>query len=385
MFPHARFAALALASVALVKAQDPVAPPAAIATFPTTPLAEKHFPYPSGIPYQADTENLIRGRQTGYNQCNSTTENQDSLCQTAFVNAVDDFCLWAGNKPDSVVGDTEGESVAWCTKPGHGTRLIPEGAIKGVQFIRTPDYLQVVGFIDQTRINIKAGDWGGELDPHGADLRGNPLGGLMYSNGWSNGNSDSYVQVIEWHNFMGGDQFCMKVCDPSKPNAARYCEHILDRIGCAFNAPHDAQPNVFEYCQGDNQDFPGIYVENGVTMTYTQPPESLGPITTMPYTARVPAKSQCVTYESANLFAAIATVSLPAPSGTWAPTGSASGSAAAATGTGSAAKGASNASRSGTGTGTTANAESTSNDASVVAISSFVSIMGVVFSALFLS
>lgn len=36
--------------------------------------------------------------------------------------------------------------------------------------MRTPDYVQVVGFIDQTLINIQAGDFGGELDPHGADL-----------------------------------------------------------------------------------------------------------------------------------------------------------------------------------------------------------------------
>jgi hypothetical protein len=36
--------------------------------------------------------------------------------------------------------------------------------------MRTPDYVQVVGYIDQTRINIADGDFGGELDPHGADL-----------------------------------------------------------------------------------------------------------------------------------------------------------------------------------------------------------------------
>ena len=36
--------------------------------------------------------------------------------------------------------------------------------------MRTPDYLQVVGFIDQTLVNIQQGDEGGELDPHGADL-----------------------------------------------------------------------------------------------------------------------------------------------------------------------------------------------------------------------
>ena len=51
-----------------------------------------------------------------------------------------------------------------------GTRLIPEGALTGVQFMRTSAYVQVIGFIDQTKINIADGDFGGELDPHGADL-----------------------------------------------------------------------------------------------------------------------------------------------------------------------------------------------------------------------
>lgn len=81
--------------------------------------------------------------------------------------------------------------------------------------MRTPGYVQVVGFIDQSKINIQADDSGGELDPHGAvstllchllefvadigqDLRGNPLGGLVYSNAWSN-NNNTFQQVIEWH------------------------------------------------------------------------------------------------------------------------------------------------------------------------------------------
>lgn len=36
--------------------------------------------------------------------------------------------------------------------------------------MKTADYVQVVGFIDQTKINLAADDFGGELDPHGADL-----------------------------------------------------------------------------------------------------------------------------------------------------------------------------------------------------------------------
>ena len=86
------------------------------------------------------------------------------------MNHLDDFCLYAPPNPDSAIGDVEHEAVTWCTKPGRGTRLIPEGTLQGVQYMRTPDYIQVVGFIDQTRINIAEGDFGGELDPHGADL-----------------------------------------------------------------------------------------------------------------------------------------------------------------------------------------------------------------------
>ncbi|KAG6877611.1 hypothetical protein C0993_005615 [Termitomyces sp. T159_Od127] len=214
-----------------------------------------------------------------------------------------DFCLWGPPNPNSVVGDVEGEMVAWCTKPGRGTRVIPSGAITGVQFTKTPDYVQVVGFIDQSKINIAAGDSGGEMDPHGADLRGNPLGGLVYSTAYTS-NKNKYVQVIEWHNFMGSNTFCFKACDPSRPNAAKYCQHIYDRIGCEYNAPSNAKDGVFESCKGDNQDFPGVYTDaQGKVQTYTQPPESLGDITSIPYVARVPASSDCVQFQSSALFA----------------------------------------------------------------------------------
>jgi hypothetical protein len=35
--------------------------------------------------------------------------------------------------------------------------------------------------------------------------------------------------------FMGGDAFCIKVCDLAEKNAASLCLHIYDRIGCAYN------------------------------------------------------------------------------------------------------------------------------------------------------
>ncbi|KLO05176.1 hypothetical protein SCHPADRAFT_734147 [Schizopora paradoxa] len=349
------FAATAASLLSVAAAQSTTAAPAAAApaeSFPATPLASKHFAYPSGIPYQADPDDGVRGRQSGYNLCNSTTEGQTSLCQTSFLNHLDDFCLWAPATPDSLIADTEGEEVAWCTKPGRGTRLIPPGALTGVQFMRTPDYVQVVGFIDQTKINIKDGDSGGELDPHGADLRGNPLGSLVYSNAFpsNNGNNDTFQQVIEWHNFMGGNQFCFKVCDPAGANAANFCQHIYDRIGCAYNAPNAAQNGTFEACEGENQDFPGVYTSNGAVVTYTQPAESLGAITTMPYTARLPASSNCVPFQSADLYAAVASVF---------PTTSSTSSGASATGTNS--SGAKSSGASGSKTASGAGASNTAN------------------------
>lgn len=86
-----------------------------------------------------------------------------------------DFCLWAPPSAGKEVGEIEGEMVAWCTKGGHGARVIPDGTITGVQFTKAPNYIQVVGFMKQTNINMVAGDQGGEMDPHGADLVSNSI------------------------------------------------------------------------------------------------------------------------------------------------------------------------------------------------------------------
>ncbi|KAF8160402.1 manno protein [Pholiota molesta] len=368
--PFAVTAAILIASVSLGAAQE------ITGTYPPVPLASKGpFAYPSGIPYKVDTDvGLIRGTQLGYNICNSTTENQQSLCQTAWLNAIDDFCLWAPAEPGHNVGDIEGSMIAWCTKPGHGTRLIPAGALTGVQFTKTPDYVQVVGFFDQTRVNMVAGDYGGEMDPHGADLRGNPMGGIIYSDKFTG----APVQAIEWHNFIGSNSFCLKACDPAGPNAAHFCEHIYDRIGCAYNAPNAARDRVFESCDGDSQDFPGVYTEtnaNGtatLTLTYRQPAESLGAITSVPYTARVPASSSCRVFESAALY-----TGLPSAVGAGSTTGAAGAAGAGATGGGSVKPGAT------TGTAAAAQATGTSG-ASALAVSGCAVVGGVLLSAVLL-
>jgi hypothetical protein len=39
-------------------------------------------------PPQVITGQYVRGTQVGYNECNSTTENQQSMCQTIIVNSM---------------------------------------------------------------------------------------------------------------------------------------------------------------------------------------------------------------------------------------------------------------------------------------------------------
>ena len=105
-------------------------------------------------------------------------------------------------------------------------------------------------------------------------------GTMGLSSRWSNGTSMFLLHFFHpyWHfrSFLGGDMFCIKVCDPAGAHAADFCQHIygmilprpvawqilnlkLDRIGCAYNAPAAYQDGVFEKCKGDNQDFPGVY------------------------------------------------------------------------------------------------------------------------------
>ena len=59
--------------------------------------------------------------------------------------------------------------------------------------------MQVVGFIDNTAIGLASNDTGGELDPHGADLQGNPLGGVVYSNSTPDATNGALTQVNNWN------------------------------------------------------------------------------------------------------------------------------------------------------------------------------------------
>lgn len=159
--------------------------------------------------------------QTGWNRCAEGKWNQKSQCQTAYINDVNDWCIW-GPPDGGDIGSTERIAVAYCTTNKHGTRLIPDGTLTSVHFLKTPSYVQVSGTGDFTSIGIPRGDTGGEMDPHGADDLGNPIGGIMFTtaNPSSNGRP---VQIREWTNFMSWDQYCLRACWGDQ--AAAHCKY----------------------------------------------------------------------------------------------------------------------------------------------------------------
>ena len=160
---------------------------------------------------------------------------------------------------------------------------------------------------------------------------GNPMGGVVYTNQYPTGNTDnsSYTQVVQWKQFIGGNQFCLMMCDPSKTSPTNHgqCNNVYDEVGITYNCPNNAQKGVFEVCDGEPMTPIGQYVSNGVTTTWTQPWSGTW---TVPYTPTVPASSNCRTFASTDLYSAGVKPTGSAASGS----GSATASGAKATGTG---------------------------------------------------
>lgn len=125
--------------------------------------------------------------------------------------------------------------------------------------------------------------------------------------------------------------------------------------------PNNAKNGTFEVCESDLKTPVGIYVENGVTMTFTQPYSG---DFTPPYTPVVPASSSCTTYQSAALYTGLPTVS-----------------AASTTATGASQTGKSTS----TGSSAPGSPTGTTNGAPALGISSVAGILGTLFAVAFLS
>ncbi|KAI8461457.1 hypothetical protein BY996DRAFT_4573462 [Phakopsora pachyrhizi] len=218
------------------------------------------------LPYKSDAS----GGQKGYNRCGSRAK-PDSMCQTAFIKSVDDFCFFA---PPTVmsVGEAERVSVSYCSKDGYGSRLFPKGTFKNVQYVRTPHYVQLTGMGDFTKVNIPKGDAGGELEifaSHRADGHGNPIGGLVFG---------EIGQFDHWTEFISDNEFCIRACY-NDYQSQKYCQHIYDVMGCTWNIPGNYDGPGYQQCIGDSVPHPmGEYTRpNGSVYTWHQGQKPIPP------------------------------------------------------------------------------------------------------------
>ncbi|GAC95032.1 macrophage activating glycoprotein [Pseudozyma hubeiensis SY62] len=198
----------------------------------------------------------------------NTAINQTSDSRLASLNSVEDWCTFGPQVPGTVIGNVEGETVAYCTKPRNNARVIPDGTVTAAHFVKTPLYVQLMALGDFTKIGLVAGDEGGELDPHGATNMGNPVGGNVTSNV-----SGQDVFYEEWMNYVSYNQLCFRICIAGSEQAptALECQHELDVMGCNFVMPGNYADNVFETCEGDAAYPPGLYPQgNGQTSTFHQ-------------------------------------------------------------------------------------------------------------------
>ncbi|KAF9049350.1 hypothetical protein BDZ89DRAFT_710147 [Hymenopellis radicata] len=164
-----------------------------------------------------------------------TTVNQTSYARLISLNSIDDWCIFAPPEAGVTIGESEAYEVAWCTKARNNARVIPDGTITGASFIKTDFYVQLMAYGDFTKINLQAGDYGGELDPHGASGDGNPVGGNVTTNVVTG--EDLHFE--EWMSFISYEQVCFRICTNANGtwDAATMCEHKLDEMGCNFVMP----------------------------------------------------------------------------------------------------------------------------------------------------
>ncbi|KAJ7929779.1 hypothetical protein B0H13DRAFT_2538856 [Mycena leptocephala] len=279
-----------------------------------------------------------------------TNINQTSMARLLSLNSIDDFCLFAPPSGPDLIGNTETEEVAWCTKPRNNARVIPDGVITGVSFLKTDFYVQIMGTGDFTKLNIQSGDEGGELDPHGATGAGNPVGGNVTTN-----IVDGVDEPIaEWMLYIDFNQFCVRACtNANSTYAAEFmCWHELDEMGCEFVMPGTySPPGTFESCDADVAYPPGWYptatVDGTVqfstfaqffTGVFTgadgQPtPYTVGDTVTPSAPFSIPSSSNCVTTTTIANGIALASLTSGAV-GTAPPSISSDGAAATATGPG---------------------------------------------------
>jgi len=306
-----------------------------------------------------------------------TSINQTSYSRLLSINSIDDWCIFA--PPESAnISDSETIEVAWCSQARNDARVIPDGTITGISLLQTDMYVQIMGYGDLTKLNIPAGDWGGELDPHGAYGSGNPIGGNVTTNMTVSGQT---INVAEWMLYVSYEQFCFRACTSANEtySAAAMCWHELDEMGCGFVMPANYDFNgTFETCEADVAYPPGWYVEgvsDGTTsfssfaqywtgvvdgVTYTQG-ETVTPSTVQ----STPSSSNCQTVATISNGIDLASLGV---SGTATATGTAGATATGSAANAGSTSGAGTSGTSGTSGTTGSSSDSTSSSSSGVRV-----------------
>ncbi|KIK58594.1 hypothetical protein GYMLUDRAFT_227867 [Collybiopsis luxurians FD-317 M1] len=315
-------------------------------------LASAVFAQSSTVSYPEDV--IATGTMGTTNPPEPTTGtaiNQTSDARLLSINAIDDWCIFAPPELQDIA-DSETYEVAWCTQSRNDARVIPDGTITGVSLLKTDMYVQIMGYGNLTQLNIPAGDWGGELDPHGAYGSGNPIGGNVTTNITADGQT---INVAEWMLYVSYEMFCFRACTWSNETYGAAAIVLLtgfsptdelDEMGCQFVMPGNYDFNgTFETCEADVAYPPGWYVEgvSGDTTSFSSFAQYwTGVVDGVTYTAgdtvtpstvqSTPSSSNCQTVPTISNGIALASLGV---SGSDSGSASATGSAATAGATGS--------------------------------------------------
>ncbi|TYJ57110.1 hypothetical protein B9479_002211 [Cryptococcus floricola] len=176
---------------------------------------------------------------------------QSSTSRSLYLVSSSDFCLFGPPSPSSKISEAGGNVVSWCTSEQHGSRLIPDGTLRGVTYVKAPGWVQVSGTGDFTQINIAEGDYGGQFDSGD----NTPDGAALYT-------TDDNQAADSWITMISADTFCLRACsDPT------YCPLDYDEMGCYFYTSNGVGwDGVYQDCEGDDGDPPGVVDGE----TYTQ-------------------------------------------------------------------------------------------------------------------
>ncbi|GAA5929787.1 hypothetical protein JCM1841_002648 [Sporobolomyces salmonicolor] len=208
---------------------------------------------PNNLPHTTESG------QYGYNDCTKYGDSPSANCQTLWLNSIDDFCLWAPPKK-ATIGDSE-RYLSLLHSASRPPSRPNELLFRRVHFQQTDKYIRKF-----TKMNIPAGDEGGELDPHGADGNGNPIGAIVLTN-----IGGKTQQLTEWNQFISDEMFCIRACW-SESDGPQWCNHIYDVMGCMWNDPGNYNSGSFDTCAADTPAMPmGEYkLKNGATSTWHQ-------------------------------------------------------------------------------------------------------------------